>query len=88
MAGGQEGASLQGELQAARVTTRRILQLLDETLEPAAYSRLARLLFTGTNTVARLLREQRALEGDSAAFTRTVVSQALDQLSIEKGVQL
>lgn len=79
---------LQGELQAVRVTTRRILQLLDQTVEPAAYSRLARLLFAGANTVARLLREQRALEEDSGSFRAAVMAEALDQLSIDKGVPL
>jgi len=88
LAASRSEPALQGELHAVRVTTRRILQLLDQTVEPAAYSQLARLLFTGANTVARLLREQRALEGDSAAFTPPIVGRALDQLNIEKGVQL
>jgi hypothetical protein len=80
--------SLDDELAAARVATRRVLKQLQEELEPSDYAQLAGLIFTGTNTIARLLRTQRALRGESADGIAGAIAMALDELSNEWNVEL
>jgi len=77
--------SLDDEIAAARVALRRVLAALD-TDQPDP--RLASLAFAGTRTIARLLRDQRAISGDAADGIAGAIAQALDELSTEWGIDL
>jgi len=78
--------ALADEINAVRITTRRIMEQFTETLEPAEHRRLARLILDGANTVARLLQAKRALSGDSTEELTAAIAQALDELSDELGI--
>lgn len=78
--------ALADEIDAVRITTRRIMAQFGEALDPAEYRRLARLVFDGANTVARLLQAKRALTGDSADELAAAINQALDELGDELGL--
>jgi len=92
--------TLDDEIAIARVTLRRILALLSadrvhrmpegETvpMTPVDYARLAALLLAGARTVARLLRDKRALSGEAADGIAGAIAQALDELSTELGIKL
>lgn len=84
--------SLADEIALARVILRRVVGKLTVT-DPAVLdiedlSKLAALSLAGTRTVARLLRDQRALSGDAADGFAGAIAQALDELSTEIGIQL
>ncbi len=79
---------LQDEITAARVAIRRLLQQFQPEMDPVEYGKLARLVFTGANSVARLLRTQRVLSGDSADGIAGAIGRALDELSNEIGIDL
>jgi hypothetical protein len=98
-----EELSLDDEIATTRVTLRRILALLsveraerspehpraaEGGMEPRDYARLARLALIGGRTVARLLRDKRALSGEAADGLAGAISQALDELSTEWGIEL
>jgi hypothetical protein len=92
--------TLDDEIAIARVTLRRILALLSAdrvhrtpegtTVEmtPVDYARLAALSLAGARTVARLLRDKRALSGEAADGVAGAIAQALDELSTELGIKL
>lgn len=80
--------TLHDEIAATRVALRRVMQQLDEEMEPGEYGRLAALIFRGAGTVARLLRANRALSGEAADGIAGAIGQALDELSSEMGVDL
>ena len=73
-------------------TLRCVLDVLSrhdgDRLPPDQYARLAGLAFQGTRTVARLLRNRRALSGDATDGLLGAIGQALDELSTEWGVDL
>jgi hypothetical protein len=52
------------------------------------YAKLAGLSLQAARTIARLLRDQRALSGKAADGIVAAIAQALDELSTEWGVQL
>lgn len=79
---------LQDELSAARVAVRRVMQQLQEELSPAEYARMASLIFRGTSTIAGLMRAQRELSQEASKEWAAALSQALDEMSREKGVDL
>lgn len=79
---------LNGEVAAARVAVRRILQMLEQELSPAEYARLAGLIFTGTKTIAQLMRAQRALSGEAAEIITGAMAKALDELGDNWEVEL
>jgi hypothetical protein len=83
-------AALDEEIAAARVVLRRLLLYLRDhpDLDAATLARLAPLAFRGTLTVARLLRDQRALSGEAADGIAGAIGQALDELGSEWGVEL
>jgi hypothetical protein len=83
------GASLEEEIATTRVVLRRLLVFLRDhpELDAAALARLAPLAFRGSQTVARLLRDQRALTGDSADGIAGAIGQALDELATEWGIE-
>jgi len=76
-------SSLNGEVAASRIAIRRILQQLEEELSAAEYAQLAGLIFTGANTIARLLRAQRSLSGEAAEGIIGSLAKGLDEMSIE-----
>lgn len=90
--------SLNDEIALARVILRRVMTHLkhpftggrpdDQKIDDADLARLAGLVLAGTRTVARLLRDQRALSGEAADGFAGAIAQALDELSTEIGLQL
>jgi hypothetical protein len=93
--------SLDDEIACARVSLRRLLALLDAStlatyeepenqraLTPTDYARLTGLALQATRTIARLLRDQRALTGEAADGIAGAIAQALDELSTEWGIEL
>jgi hypothetical protein len=99
-----EELSLDDEIASMRVMLRRILALLSAEGQPEEghphggaptgamthheYARLARLALEGGRTVAHLLRDRRALSGEAADGLAGAFSQALDELSVEWGIEL
>jgi hypothetical protein len=57
-------------------------------MTPLDYARLAALSLAGARTVARLLRDKRALSGEAADGIAGAISQAIDELSTEWGIPL
>jgi len=80
--------NLQDEIAAARVATRRVMQRLHQELDPAEYRRLASLVFTGANTIARLVRAQHDLWAESTEDLAGAIAEALDKLNGELGLEL
>jgi hypothetical protein len=84
--------SLVDEIACARVALRRVIELLgrepDEGITTAEYARLGQLAFSGARTVARLLRDQRALSDDAADAITGAIGTALDELGSEWSVHL
>jgi hypothetical protein len=80
--------SLNGEVAAARVAVRRILQQLGEQLTPAEYARLASLVFTGTQTIAQLLKARNTLSEETAEKISSWMGDALNEIGNVKGVKL
>lgn len=80
--------SLNGEVAAARVAVRRILQQLGEQLTPAEYARLASLVFTGTQTIAQLMKARKVLSKEVADELSSWMGRALHQIGKEKGMEL
>lgn len=84
--------TLDDEIAIARVALRRVLNAISsaekDNLSSDAYSRLAALAFQGTRTVARLLRDRRALSGESSEGIAGAIAQALDELGSEWGLDL
>ncbi|MCW7072212.1 MAG: hypothetical protein OCU12_07825 [Methanophagales archaeon] len=90
-----EDMTIDDEIAAARVALRRVMQVIStaelpsgtagylESLELTA--NLAPLIFTGTNSIARLLRTKRALDGKSSDGIAAAIAQALDELNTEFG---
>jgi hypothetical protein len=93
--------TLDDEIGCARVALRRLLVLLDasdvrnyedpddaEPMTHADYARLMGLALQATRTIARLLRDKRALSGDAADGIAGAIGQALDELASEWGLVL
>ena len=87
--------TLDDEIACTRVLLRRLMDQIRDPLnlaamsdDPAAYARLAGLAIQAARTVARLLRDKRALTGDAADGIAGAISQVLDELSTEWGVEL
>jgi DNA-binding response OmpR family regulator len=80
--------SLKDEIAATQIATRRVMQRLHQELDPAEYRRLANLVFTGANTIARLMQAQHDLWGESADDLAKAIAQAVDQLNEELGMEL
>ena len=80
--------SLEDELAAVRVTIRRAMGQMNDDLELAEFGRLAALVFTGANTVGRLLRTRREISGQAAEEEAEVIVQALVELEREWNLEL
>ena len=83
--------SLDDEIACTRIAVRRTLEFLNQrpgSLSETEYLRAAGLVFQGTRTIARLLREQQALSGGSDNRFQAIMDAALDGLSEEWGIEL
>ena len=83
--------TLDEEIACTRIAVRRTLEFLSEgrgSLSESDYLRAAGLVFQGARTIARLMRDQQALLGESADRMKAVFDTALDALSAEWGVEL
>lgn len=87
-------STLDDEIVSARIHLRRVFEWMSfqhssgQPLSAEDYIKASTLIFTGTNTIARLLRSQRALSGEAADGIVGAMAQALDELSNEWGVNL
>jgi hypothetical protein len=81
---------LDEEIATTRIILRRLLFYMRDNpdLDAATLARLAPLAFRGTQTVAQLLRDQRALSGAASDGIAGAIGQALDELATEWGVEL
>ena len=83
--------TLADEIACTRVAVRRTLEFLSQgrgSLSESDYLRAAGLVFQGARTMARLLRDQQALLGDSTDRLTAIFDAALDGLSEEWGIEL
>ena len=83
--------TLDDEIACARIALRRALEFIQqdsEALDREQYLRAAALIFSGTRTIARLLRDRHALSAESAGEIADFINQALDELSLEWGREL
>jgi hypothetical protein len=84
--------SLNEEIACARVALRRILKVITDQealdLHHDEHCRYIALALQATRTIARLLRDRRALSGDSADSIAGAIAQALDELGTEWCVDL
>jgi len=71
--------SLDDEVAAVRVAVRRVMQQFHEELMPTEYARLASAIFTGANTIARLVRTSRDLADDTRDEIRLIVEQVTSE---------
>jgi hypothetical protein len=93
--------SLDDEISCARVALRRLLTLLESpqlapfedpndshALTTKDYTQITALALQATRTIARLLRDARALSGEAADGIAGAIAHALDELASEWGVDL
>ena len=83
--------TLADEIACTRVAVRRTLEFLSQgrgSLSESDYLRAAGFVFQGARTMARLLRDQQALLGDSTDRLTAIFDAALDGLSEEWGIEL
>jgi hypothetical protein len=97
LAGLNGPAALDSEIALQRQVNERLLALWDsldhaagvnDDATPALQVKVAAALTTGTGRVARLLRDQRALNGQAVGGLTAALARALDELSTELGVAL
>lgn len=83
-----EDQSLDGELALNRIFLRRLLAALQQSddLDAMQLAKLAPVIFRGTQAVARLLQEERALNNESGDLAREAMGEALEELSRELGL--
>lgn len=81
-------SSLDDELVIARLAVRRLMQHLEEQLTPHEFAHLAGVIFTGTNSIVRMLKSQQDLENHSAEDFAQAMNQALDEFSKKIGIRL
>lgn len=77
-----DDATLTDEIGAVRVVVRRVLTTMEASVEPA----LAACLFDGTRTVARLLRDRKAISGEAADALCSAIDQAIQEFVTEAGL--
>jgi len=83
--------TLADEIACTRAAVRRTLEFLGQgrgSVSESDYLRAAGLVFQGARTMARLLRDQQALLGDSTDRLTAIFDAALDELSEEWGIEL
>lgn len=80
-----DNISLDDEIALCRVAIRRLAASLQaETQDddaPTNLEKIASLMFAGSRTVARLLRDKRVISGEAAATLAAAFSTALDEIN-------
>jgi hypothetical protein len=73
-----------------RISLRRVLDAIsaDGNLTTAGFCRLSALALQAARTIARLLRDKRAISPDAADGISVRIASALDELSTKWGVEL
>ena len=79
---------LEDEITALRVRMSRIMKQLEEELPVEEYARLTDLQVKLSSTIARLMRAQRAISGESAEGFSGAFAQAMDELANEWGLDI
>lgn len=74
--------SLTDEIAAVRVVIRRVLAALEAAVDPP----LAACVFDGARTVAKLLRDRKAISGEAADNLLTAIDQAIQEFITEAGI--
>ena len=77
-----DDTSLTDEIAAVRVVVRRVLNALAAAVEPA----LVACVYDGTRTVARLLRDRRAVSGEAADSLLSAIDTAIQEFVTETGI--
>ena len=89
--------TLDAEIAVTRIALRRILGMLLTGLTPGPnprpldahdYARFIALAFHGAGAISRLLRARQQLGGDQSDHILSFLDEALDELSVEWGVEL
>lgn len=81
--------TLDGEIKVVRVALRRALRVLDDDeSDPVLVAALVPLVFSGSRTIARLLRDRRQMNGESGETVMKEMADALDDLAAEWGISL
>ncbi|NLE77149.1 MAG: hypothetical protein GX605_10430 [Chloroflexi bacterium] len=81
-----ERLSLDDEIWMVRMINDRLLRrLTDGPVDDDLLLRLARLLYSGSGQVARLLRDRRAISGDAEAGFAQAMGRILDELNTLAG---
>jgi len=89
--------SIADEIAVARVGLRRCLDYMtkadtqaddEKRLTPDEFAKLLGLALQATRTIARLLRDKRAISGESADSISSAIATALDALGDEFGLDL
>lgn len=81
-------ADVTDELAAARVGARRALARLEEELSLKDFVSVLRAFNESLTVVARLVRTQRAITGESGDGIAGAIAQALDEIGTELGIEL
>jgi len=84
----KDSKPLVDEIGIVRVTTRRVMEGLHQELEPSEYVKIARQVISGAESIARLLRSQRVITGETADSIAGVIGQALELFGEEIGLDL
>lgn len=78
---------LDTEIADVRAVVRQTMNRLHQELPTDEFARLVRLIFSGTTTIANLLRAQRALGGAAADGLAGAISQVLEEIATEWGIE-
>lgn len=76
---------VEDEINAVRISIRRALLKLEEEMDAAEYAKLMRLVFSGANTVAYLLRTKRMVAGEAGDSIAGSLAQILAEFHDERG---
>ena len=74
--------SLTDEIAAVRVVIRRVMTALQAAIDPP----LAACVFDGARTVAKLLRDRRAISGEAADALCSAIDSAIQEFITETGI--
>jgi hypothetical protein len=77
------GAGVEDEISAVRITIRRTLLKMEADLNPDEFTAYARTVFSGANTIANLLKTNRALSGKAADDILDAVAVIVQELAGE-----
>ena len=78
-------AGIEEEVSAVRMAVRRALLKLEGEMDAAEYAGLLRLVFSGANTVAYLLRTKRMMADEAADSIAGSLAQNLAEFHDERG---